>query len=141
MLVRCGIVPSGPSVPLLLPRVMVIAERQRSFSSTTASRSETPQAAIQRLYGVMLASSDTCNETFNPTLDVNGILVVDLGAKGQYSMQASDGQLLLFSPVSGPCYYNYDTANLWWFDPSDGHLLDEKLVREMMHITSVFLNL
>ena len=43
-----------------------------------------------------------------------------------------NGQLILFSPVSGPCYYAFDGGNRWWIDPNDGHLLDEKLVREMM---------
>lgn len=89
----------------------------------------------------MQEASEACHETFDPAVDESGMLVVDLGSKGQYSLQVHEQQLLLFSPVSGPAHYDYDVANAWWYDPSDGHLLDEKLVREMMHITSVYLNL
>jgi len=38
-------------------------------------------------------------------------------------------------------YYEYDPGNKWWSSPTDGHLMDELLVRELMHITSVYLNL
>ena len=89
----------------------------------------------------MQDAAASCHDTFSPTLGEDGVLVVDLGSKGQYSIQAAGQQLLIFSPVSGPCYYTFDPGNRWWSDPNDGHLLDEKLVREMMHITSVYLNL
>ena len=89
----------------------------------------------------MLEAAENTADTFECTIGDDGILVVDLGAKGQYSFQSHNGQLILFSPVSGPCYYSYESGNKWWIDPNDGHLLDEKLVREMMHITSVYLNL
>ena len=107
----------------------------------TAVGPETPEAAIRRLHAVMLEAADNSHETFVPTVGDDGMLVVDLGDKGQYSFQEHNGQLILFSPVSGPCYYAFDGGNRWWTDPNDGHLLDEKLVREMMHITSVYLNL
>ena len=72
----------------------------------------------------------------------DGILTLDLGsAKGQYTFQEFNGQLLLFSPLSGPKYYTYDAGNRWWCAIDDGHLLDELLVRELMHVTSVYLNL
>ena len=78
---------------------------------------------------------------FEPTLGDDGVLLLDLGPKGQYSLQAANGRLLLFSPLVGPKYYDYDPSNRWWYAPEDGHLLDELLVRELMHITSVYLNL
>ena len=62
----------------------------------------------------------------------------------QHMLLQSDNhgeRLLLFSPLSGPKYYSYDAANGWWSAPDDGHLLDELLVRELMHTTSVCLNL
>lgn len=75
-------------------------------------------------------------------MDAHGVLHLDLGdAKGHYSLQKHGKQLLLFSPLSGPKYYDYDAGNGWWVAPDDGHLLDELLVRELMHITSVYLNL
>ena len=89
----------------------------------------------------MLEAAESTHETMVPTVGEDGILVIDLGEKGQYSLQSYNGQLILFSPVSGPCYYSYDLGNKWWYDPNDGHLMDEKLVREMMHITAVYLNL
>ena len=106
-----------------------------------ATAPETTAAAIQRLLGVMQEAAESCHDTFNPEIDANGHLIVDLGDKGTYSMQDDRGRLLLFSPVSGPCHYEFDAGNRWWSAPDDGHLLDEKLVREMMHITSVYLNL
>ena len=108
----------------------------------TSAGPETPEVAIRRLHAVMLDAAGNTHETFTPTVGADGMLLtIDLGDKGQYSMQAHHGQLLLFSPVSGPCYYDFDGGNHWWKDPKDGHLLDEKLVREIMHITSVYLNL
>lgn len=109
--------------------------------TSSTGQGESPQAAVQRLLGVMEEAASGCSDTFQPSINGDGHLVVDLGSKGQYSMQAEGAKLLVFSPVSGPCYYQYDSANRWWSDPTDGHLLDEKLVREMMHITSVYLNL
>ena len=133
----------APSHPALLRRCSfgsdaAAAGRRRL---TTAAGPETPEAAIRRLHTVMLDAADSTHETFVPTVASDGILTVDLGDKGQYSFQEHNGQLMLFSPVSGPCCYTYDGGNRWWTDPNDGHLLDEKLVREMMHITSVYLNL
>ena len=109
--------------------------------ATPTNRRESPEAAIQRLYAVMKEASEGCHDTFNPTIDKSNVLVVDLGSKGQYSVQADEGELLMFSPISGPAHYVYDVMNAWWYHPSDGHLMDEKLVREMMHTTSVYLNL
>ena len=107
----------------------------------SSSAAETPQAAVTRYAKVMLEAAESTHETMVPTVGDDGILVIDLGEKGQYSLQSYNGQLILFSPVSGPCYYSYDLGNKWWYDPNDGHLMDEKLVREMMHITAVYLNL
>eukprot|EP00966_Prymnesium_polylepis_P308414 7127283-Prymnesium_polylepis.1 len=82
-----------------------------------------------------------CSDTFEPSLGEDGVLVLDLGAKGQYSLQVAGQQLLLFSPITGPVYYNYDAENEWWSNANDGHLMVELLVRELMHITSVYINL
>ena len=94
------------------------------------------------MLGVMLEAREGCFETFEPSLGDDGVLTLDLGDKGQYSLQAMGAdQLLLFSPVVGPKYYSYDPANRWWCSAEDGHLLDELLVRELMHSTSVYLAL
>ena len=90
----------------------------------------------------MVEAREGCSDVFEPALQADGVLLLDLGSKGQYSLQpAEDEQLLLFSPISGPKYYAYDTSNRWWCAVDDGHLLDELLVRELMHTTSVYLNL
>jgi frataxin-like iron-binding protein CyaY len=91
---------------------------------------------------VMMDAREGCSDTFEPALQDDDMLLLDLGSKGQYSLQpAANDQLLLFSPLSGPKYYHYDVDNRWWCAVDDGHLLDELLVRELMHITSVYLNL
>lgn len=91
------------------------------------------RATIRRLLSVMTEARDGCSDRFEPTMGDDGVLHLDLGPeKGQYSIQESPGgTLLLFSPLSGPKYYTYDEENGWWSDPSDGHLLDELLVREV----------
>ena len=69
--------------------------------------------------------------------------MLDLGPKGQYSLSqvAGQQQIMLFSPISGPQMYRFDADNGWWANELDGHLLNDLLVREIMHITSVYLNL
>ena len=110
--------------------------------SANAGGTAEQEAAIARLHAAFIEASEACYETFEPTLGDDGMLLLDLGPKGQFSVQSADGgRLLLFSAISGPKYYSYDEANGWWSDPNDGHLLDELLVRELMHITSVCLNL
>ena len=101
----------------------------------------TPEAAIARINKAFVEAKEGCADVFEPTLGDDGVLLLDLGPKGQYSLQASNGRLLLFSPLVGPKYYDYDPSNRWWYAPEDGHLLDELLVRELMHITSIYLNL
>lgn len=80
-------------------------------------------------------------DTFEPYMNDEGVLVLDLGSKGQYSLQLEGERLLLFSATSGPRYYVYDADNDWWHNPDDGHLLVELLVRELMHTTSACINL
>lgn len=84
---------------------------------------------------------DATSDTFEPKIGDDGVLWLNLGDKGWYSLQEYNGQLMMFSPISGPQYYDYDTVNRWWSSPADGHLLVELLVRELMHITSVYINL
>ena len=133
---RSSVTPAAAQLAARLPAVSNLTQRR-----CLATAPETTAAAIQRLLGVMHEAAENCSDTFIPAIDENGHLVVDLGDKGMYSMQDDGGRLLLFSPVSGPCHYEFDAGNRWWSAPDDGHLLDEKLVREMMHITSVYLNL
>lgn len=87
-------------------------------------------------------AATSCSDTFKPSLsESGGMLSLDLGDKGQYSLQLDGEGLLLFSPVIGPKRYIYDPANDWWANPDDGHQLIELLVRELMHSTSVYINL
>lgn len=110
---------------------MVLVPASRRLSSSAASG--TPEAAIARIHAAFIESGDACNDTFKPSLGEDGILLLDLGDKGQYSLQAADGgQLLLFSALSGPKYYTFDAGNGWWVAKDDGHVLDELLVRELM---------
>lgn len=97
---------------------------------------------IERIMSALQDGKDACCDTFQPRMEADGTLLLDLGDKGQYSLQkAGDAQLLLFSPMSGPLYYKYDPENNWWKNSTDGHLLVELLVRELMHTTSVYINL
>lgn len=57
--------------------------------------------------------------------------------KGSYMLSVDDKQQLLqvFSPVSSNVYrYKYDMNNQQWIDQSDGHILLELLVREIMRV-------
>ena len=88
-----------------------------------ASHGEDAAEAVSRVMKVMLEARDGCSDTFDPTLQDDGMLLLDLGSKGQYSLQpAANNQLLLFSPLSGPKYYHYDVENRWWCAIDDGHL-------------------
>ena len=112
---------------------------QRGLSSTA---SDAVATEIRRLQSALLDAQSGTPERFEPSIGDDGILLLDLGPeKGTYSFQELNGQLLLYSPLSGPKYYTYDADNRWWSAIDDGHLLDELLVRELMHITSVCLNL
>ena len=113
----------------------------------TATEPRPADAEVARILAAFTVGQATLAEisakdTFNPTIGDDGVLWLDLGDKGFYSLQAQpDGQLLLFSPITGPLYYKYDPANKWWDNPNDGHLMVELLVRELMHITSVYIDL
>jgi|EP00900_Chrysochromulina_parva_P019651 hypothetical protein len=97
---------------------------------------------VQRVFKAMCDAKETCSDHFEPSLDAGSKLLLDLGKKGQYSLEVAPGdKLLLFSPITGPKYYKYDPQNRWWAAVDDGHLLEEILVRELMHITSVCLNM
>ena len=136
------------------------------------NESSPAKAEVTRILACFEDAKENCHSgTFEPTLGDDGVLWLNLGDKGYYSLQAQpNGQLLLFSPITGvlaappawflergpgrlrgvsaggairagPMYYEYDPGNKWWSSPTDGHLMDELLVRELMHITSVYLNL
>ena len=109
---------------------------------STSSSDDLARREIARIHGAFEAGRDACSDTFEPQLNDDGSLVLDLGEKGQYGLQlAPNGQLLLFSPLTGPVHYEYDPENDWWRSPHDGHLMVELLVRELMHITSVYIDL
>ena len=111
------------------------------------ANAEVAKAEVARILAAFTVGQATLAEisakdTFNPTIGDDGVLWLDLGDKGYYSLQAQpDGQLLLFSPITGPLYYTHDPENKWWANPNDGHLMVELLVRELMHITSVYIDL
>ena len=115
------------------------APRVRMLSSFAP---ESAAACIVRVHAVMLDAQGGCSDTFEPSISDDGVLTLDLGAKGQYSLQPHEqDKILLFSPIAGPKIYAFDPSNRWWSATDDGHLMDELLVRELMHITSVCLNL
>ena len=105
------------------------------------------QRCIDTIYAALVDAKEaaavaTPSETFEPSLDADGKILLELGEKGQYGLEAlPDGRVLLFSPLIGPRYYDWDAENEWFYDKADGHLLVELLVRELMHITSVCVNL
>mmetsp|Transcript_27282 Transcript_27282/g.45481 ORF Transcript_27282/g.45481 Transcript_27282/m.45481 type:complete len:163 (+) Transcript_27282:19-507(+) len=99
------------------------------------------KAEMLRIFEALEDAKDACSDTFVPEIGDDGVLWLNLGDKGWYSLQESNRQLLLFSPVTGPQYYEFDPENRWWKSPNDGHLMVELLVRELMHSTSVYINL
>ncbi|KAL1524751.1 hypothetical protein AB1Y20_019634 [Prymnesium parvum] len=130
------------AMPTIVPRMLPRAVPHRAPLSSATPPAGEARLEILRILRALDASKDACCETFEPRMAEEGVLVLDLGEKGQYSLQeAGSAQLLLFSPVSGPLYYQYDAENEWWKNPNDGHLLVELLVRELMHSTSVYINL
>mmetsp|Transcript_51336 Transcript_51336/g.171340 ORF Transcript_51336/g.171340 Transcript_51336/m.171340 type:complete len:176 (+) Transcript_51336:2-529(+) len=126
--------------PTLRPRTPA----ERCFCATARPPA---QRCIDTIYAALIdakeaAAAATPSETFEPSLDADGKILLDLGEKGQYGLEAlPDGRVLLFSPLIGPRYYDWDAENEWFYDKADGHLLVELLVRELMHITSVCVNL
>jgi len=108
------------------------------FSSSSAPPAD---AFILTVHKALEDGRGATSETFEPRMTDDGILELNLGEKGFYSLSKADDRLLLFSPTSGPKYYVFDAENDWWVSPDDGHLLVEILVRELMHTTSVCINL
>lgn len=130
------------------------ASAQRRHASVKAPKAKgevtdahVAKAEVERILAALTVGQATLAEisakdVFNPTLGNDGVLWLDLGEKGHYSLQAQpNGQLLLFSPITGPLYYAHDPVNKWWANPNDGHLMVELLVRELMHVTSVYIDL
>ena len=59
-------------------------------------------AEVARILACFEEAKESCGDTFEPTLNDDGVLWLNLGEKGYYSLQAQpDGQLLLFSPITG----------------------------------------
>ena len=122
--------------------------QQNSAASSSASPpppslSAAEAAAARTIAEVARAfedARDATTETFEPTLDERGVLSLECTA-GTYSLEATDGRILLFSPISGPKYYEWDAENAWWYHAADGHQLVELLVREIMHTTGACVNL
>ena len=100
------------------------------------------QDTLRDVFAAFEEARGATTDFFEPQLK-DGELVLDLGPKGQYSLSqvAGQQQIMLFSPISGPQMYRFDADNGWWANELDGHLLNDLLVREIMHITSVYLNL
>ena len=121
--------------------------QQNSAASSSASPppslSAAEAAAARTIAEVARAfedARDATTETFEPTLDERGVLSLECTA-GTYSLEATEGRILLFSPISGPKYYEWDAENAWWYHAADGHQLVELLVREIMHTTGACVNL
>jgi frataxin-like iron-binding protein CyaY len=131
--------------PLVAPTVRLRSPAWAQFGSSrcwlsTAAHAEAG-STISTIHAALNDAKGACSDTFEPALSADGIMSLDLGDKGQYSLQPDGERLLLFSPVVGPKHYTWDAANGWWSSPEDGHLLVELLVRELMHSTSVCINL
>ena len=67
------------------------------------------RAEVSRILRALEEAKDSCHGTFEPTLGDDGVLSLNLGEKGWYSLQEQDGQLLLFSPITGA----YHIATAW----------------------------
>jgi len=121
---------------------MVGSRLRRDASAAADFDAVRTQSMIRTVLAALEDGRGATSETFVPQLNERGGLELDLGDKGWYTLEAAEGGLLLlFSPLSGPKYYEYDEGNDWWVNREDGHLLAELLVRELMHITSVCVNL
>ena len=130
------------------PRARLLLSPYGRFHAPLSTATVPPaEAEVARILVAFHEAQDTlaaisAKDTFRPSRGDDGVLWLDLGDKGHYSLTAQpDGRLLLFSPITGPQYYVHDPANKWFANPNDGHLMMELLVRELMHITSVYIDL
>lgn len=105
---------------------------------TTTTTTQHAHRTIRRIHDALADARETANE---PVFELTTTeapaplaLTLDLGARGTYGLEAlSAERIRLFSPVSGPREYAWDDSELW-FVASDGHVLDELLVRELLPI-------
>ena len=73
-------------------------KRQRALFCTevTVARKE-----VNRIMAAFEEARDSTPDKFEPSIGDDGVLWLDLGDKGWYSLQETDSQLLLFSPITG----------------------------------------
>ena len=72
-----------------------------------SSEAPAAKAEVARIMKAFEEARDSCRSgTFEPTIGDDGVLWLNLGEKGYYSLQESHGQqLLLFSPITGARSY------------------------------------
>ncbi len=112
-----------------------------SAHTTTTTATTTTQHAhrtIRRIHDALADARETANEPVFELATTEApapvTLTLELGARGTYGLEAlSAERIRLFSPVSGPREYAWDKSERW-FVASDGHVLDELLVRELLPI-------
>ena len=78
--------------------------KQLPLAAVRCLTTEVPgaKAEVARIMKAFEEARDSClSGTFEPTLGDDGVLWLNLGEKGYYSLQESGQQLLLFSPVTG----------------------------------------
>ena len=91
------------------------AGRQYARPLFWASVERQPSLASRLLYGLCKVKAEL------RAVGLDGVLLLGIGAKGQYSLeQTAGGRLCLFSPLSGPRYYEYDRENAWFANKQDG---------------------
>ena len=74
----------------------------RTLVSKTVSLPDRAAAELLRIQAAFVDAAEGQGEQFEATMGDDGVLTLDLGPKGQYSLQVMGGQttqLLLFSPV------------------------------------------
>lgn len=130
-----------PLTSMMATRRAASQWRQARCHATTTTTTTAARRELVKIHAALDNARGATRERFEPSVDEKGVLLLDLGAKGQYSLQVEGERLLLFSAYSGPRYYVYDAENEWWASPDDGHLLIELLVRELMHSVNVYINL
>jgi frataxin-like iron-binding protein CyaY len=140
-LLRLSALPRPSLVSAAVPAAVVRPPWQPLRRWCSAPAATPADAFILSVHRALEDGKGATSETFEPRITEAGVLELNLGEKGYYTLARADDRLLLFSPTSGPKYYVFDAENDWWVSPDDGHLLVEILVRELMHTTSVCINL
>jgi len=118
------------------------ASQQHSYTSPV---DRTFQHSAEETLQSILNSIELLVDDNSIDVDVSfeaGVLTIDCGSNGIFVLnkQAPNKQIWLASPISGPHRYNYNSSGEW-ANTRDGHLLQNRLQREMEYIHNIKIQL